>query len=119
MRTLAIVIVAIIVVVIVGLGTLLGSSWLLIGIAFVMGLCVGLDWGRHDAEMRWLDREASLLRQLSERELLEPTSEPEYPADDLPPILSAARTASACATPQRPSSRANDLRAAYGEKPGE
>ena len=83
MRTLAIVIVAIIVAVIVGLGTLLGSSWLLIGIAFVMGLCLGLDWGKHNAEMRWLDREASLLRQLSERELLEPTSEPEYPADEI------------------------------------
>ena len=89
MRTLAIVIVAIIVMVIVGLGTLLGSAWLLIGIAFVVGLCVGLDRGKHnaemhwlDAEIRWLDREASLLRQLSERELLEPTSEPEYPADE-------------------------------------
>jgi len=85
MRTLAIVIVAIIVLVIVGLGTLLGSSWLLIGIAFVVGLCVGLDWGKHNAEMHWLDaeicwldREASLLRQLSEQGLLEPASEPEY-----------------------------------------
>ena len=78
MRTLAIVIVAIIVLVIVGLGTLLGSSWLLIGIAFVIGLCLGLDRGKHNAEMRWLDREASLLRQLSEQGLLEPASEPEY-----------------------------------------